>query len=308
MLEELLNLNQFELVLDDAENIKLVYLMNDAVESFFVFRNSKMTGTYQEEYEGELEYSFGKNETENVGYYFIVRQQDTVVSLFFEKLDFEINLYNYGSIGHFWVKGFEELRQIEYSIGILRDKYDYLGVNVCTPLEEKLALLADFPPFNHSCYPSVPKKYIVPRPNPWFPSQEAMEVMIEFAKEVSDKKLLRLLYWYQKHHSKLMTKIIARTLQNNKHEKLVLLIMKKIKEASAGYGKRDFGADFEKRYHYLLNKAKQKQGELKEKNIMSFIYIQEPFTVAKDMVDFKVYIMIWKKGIVRRKVQVEEIV
>ena len=31
MLEELLNLNQFELVLDDAENIKLVYLMNDAV-------------------------------------------------------------------------------------------------------------------------------------------------------------------------------------------------------------------------------------------------------------------------------------
>ena len=41
----------------DKNEIRLVYLMNDAVESFLVFEHAVLTGTYQADYEGELEAS-----------------------------------------------------------------------------------------------------------------------------------------------------------------------------------------------------------------------------------------------------------
>ena len=51
------------------------------------------------------------------------------------------HLYNYGELGHFWVKGYENLRVMEYQIAILRDKYEYLGEKYCTEQERKLAML-----------------------------------------------------------------------------------------------------------------------------------------------------------------------
>ena len=62
-LEELLEQDQFELIFPEykhkhefpkQQDISLVYLMNDAVESFLVFHNATMTGEYQKEYEGEI--------------------------------------------------------------------------------------------------------------------------------------------------------------------------------------------------------------------------------------------------------------
>ena len=58
MLEELLEQNQFELLIPKdgmSGELRLVYLMNDAVESFLVFKNARMTGAYLEDYEGETE-------------------------------------------------------------------------------------------------------------------------------------------------------------------------------------------------------------------------------------------------------------
>lgn len=59
-LNTLLSQNQFELLVPNiavssqqTSDIRLVYLMNDAVESFLVFKEAALTGTYQEEYEGE---------------------------------------------------------------------------------------------------------------------------------------------------------------------------------------------------------------------------------------------------------------
>ena len=58
MLQELLEQDQFELVFREKQekadkDIRLVYLMNDAVESFLVFKNARMTGEYRKDYEGE---------------------------------------------------------------------------------------------------------------------------------------------------------------------------------------------------------------------------------------------------------------
>ena len=67
MLQELLAQGQFELILPEAfetaklmDKLRLVYLMNDAVESFLVFHQVKMTGSYQSDYEGELDASLQK--------------------------------------------------------------------------------------------------------------------------------------------------------------------------------------------------------------------------------------------------------
>ena len=65
----------------------------------------------------------------------VIKQDDTVLTLFFEDLELEVHLYEYAYTGHFWVKDNEYLRQLEYRLAILRDKYDYLGEAYCTEEE-----------------------------------------------------------------------------------------------------------------------------------------------------------------------------
>lgn len=142
MLEELLEQQQFELLIEENK-IRLVYLMNDAVESFLIFDKVRLTGNYLEGYEGPLKSSLSEEDDQ---YVLSVWQGENVVTLFFENLDLEVHLYNYGEIGHFWVPGYEYLRQLEYRIAIARDKLEYLGEEFCTEEEEKLVQLADFPP------------------------------------------------------------------------------------------------------------------------------------------------------------------
>lgn len=215
-LGEVLEQGQFELLFTE-EKLRLVYLMNDAVESFLVFENARMTGQYREDYEGELEAELSVTEEPEESYVLVVHQGETVVTIFFEGLGEEVHLYDYGEIGHFWVKGAEYLRQIEYKIAIVRDKLDYLGAKYCNQTEQKLAVLADFPPLNHCCYPAVSEQYVVPRENPWVPSAEAHQVMQELAATVEDKKLLRCLKFYQKHPWKRSAKKIAGMLQEKRH-------------------------------------------------------------------------------------------
>ena len=77
-LAQLLEQDQFELIFTE-QDIRLVYLMNDAVESFLVFQNVRMTGEYKDDYEGELEVTLEKQGQKFV---LIVHQGDTVVKWF----------------------------------------------------------------------------------------------------------------------------------------------------------------------------------------------------------------------------------
>ena len=179
MLQLLLSENQFELILPETgtsapDTIRLVYLMNDAVESFLLFHNARLTGAYDPTYEGELDALLTQDENDR--YALIVHQGDSVVTLFFEDLTLENHYYDYSRIGHFWMKGYEYLRQLEYRIAILRDKLDYLGEESCSTEERELAALTEFPPLNVCCYPAVPEKYRVVRKNPWHLSEDASRV------------------------------------------------------------------------------------------------------------------------------------
>ena len=225
-LAQLLEQDQFELLIPEkirtesgrisdkasaSMDIPLVYLMNDAVESFLVFRNVRMTGEYHSDYQGELQASMARQDGRFV---LVIKQDDTVLTLFFEDLELEVHLYEYAYTGHFWVKDYEYLRQLEYRLAILRDKYDYLGEAYCTEEEIKLAALVEFPPLNYCCYPAVPEKYIVPRENPWIPSEKAIVYMKELAAECEDTSLLKMLEFYRKHPAKFWAKRLDEAQQN----------------------------------------------------------------------------------------------
>lgn len=301
-LVQLLEQNQFELIFTE-QDIRLVYLMNDAVESFLVFQNARMTGEYKDDYEGELDATLEK---QGQKYVLIVHQGDTVVTLFFENLIQENHFYEYGTIAHFWVKKYEYLRQLEYRLAILRDKYDYLGEKSCNEKEKQLAQLVDFPPLNYCCYPAVPAKYIVPRENPWEPLEDALIVMEELAERAGDRFLKVVLKLYRKYPIPFLAKRIGNMLHRNRHSKVVDLIDREIQEASKKYPCRYFGRDIELKVHQTMNAVKERQNQLKEKGQQSVILREEPFTTAQDSIAYKIYLMIWKQGILNRKVVIEE--
>lgn len=306
MLEELLEQDQFELLPakeGDTER-RLVYLMNDAVESFLVFRGVALTGHYLEDYEGALTWSMSRDAAR---YVLVVRQGDNAVTLLFENLDLEVHLYNYGEIAHFWVPGYEYLRQLEYRIAILRDKCEYLGPEYCTPEERRLAHLAYFPPLNYCCYPAVPAKYIVPIPDPWNPSEEALNVMEELARECGNKKLGWRLKFYRRHPWPLLAKRIAAMLHRTECEEVVDLLSRRLREAVQDYPRRSFGKATDNAIKRLEQQAEERRQELARQGIRAEVLREEPFTIAQDNLEFHVYLMIWETRGRDRRVRIETI-
>ena len=306
MLEELLEQDQFELLPakeGDTER-RLVYLMNDAVESFLVFRGAALTGHYLEDYEGALTWSMSRDAAR---YVLVVRQGDNAVTLLFENLDLEVHLYNYGEIAHFWVPGYEYLRQLEYRIAILRDKCEYLGPEYCTPEERRLAHLAYFPPLNYCCYPAVPAKYIVPIPDPWNPSEEALNVMEELARECGNKKLGWRLKFYRRHPWPLLAKRIAAMLHRTECEEVVDLLSRRLREAVQDYPRRSFGKATDNAIKRLEQQAEERRQELARQGIRAEVLREEPFTIAQDNLEFHVYLMIWETRGRDRRVRIETI-
>lgn len=221
-------------------------------------------------------------------------------------LELEVHLYEYAYTGHFWVKDYEYLRQLEYRLAILRDKYDYLGEAYCTEEEIKLAALVEFPPLNYCCYPAVPEKYIVPRENPWIPSEKAIVYMKELAAECEDTSLLKMLEFYRKHPAKFWAKRLAVMLHQTKHSRIVDLLSERLQQATADYPRRFFGDDMERKYQQALERAKQRQRELKSQGIRADLLREEPFTIARDSLNYKLYLMIWKEQKGNRVTEIEE--
>lgn len=346
MLEELLWQDQFELIFPEKEQpqIRLVYLMNDAVESFLVFVNAKMTGQYQSDYEGELEAELSRENTEDDStYVLVVHQGDSVVTIFFEDLKVETHLYRYGDLGHFWVKGYEYLRQLEYRIAILHTKCEYLGEDAASEEERRLAELVHFPPLNYACYPAVSQKYIVPMDGVWEPTEQAISIMEELAAEANDHSLLRWLAFYRKHHGKGMSRLLAWMMHRIRHGAVIDLLIEKLMRASEGYpvrsyktekfkledsefkmeeiGKREVydtkaseqrtvsavGEISQQLYEKILMQAVQRKMELEAQGKQVSLVREEPFTTAQDSVEYNVYLMIWKKKWGNRVIEVEHI-
>lgn len=306
MLEILEQQNQFELLEGEdgfhtPQDIRLVYLMNDAAECFLTFRNARITGEYLPDYSGELKTRLDRGEERSS---LVVHQGHNVFTLFFEKLEPEYELYNYGEIGHFWVKGYEYLRQLEYRIAILWDKYEYMGEDCCSEMEQKLAWLAKFPPLNFTCYPSVPPQYLPDREDGWQLAPEALDVMLELAGEAGDAALVHALKLYRKHSGRWMSKYLAVLLHRKSHAKTVDLLAEKLRQAAAVHPSRSFGPERDGQYGMIMQAARAGQQALAEKGIQSVVLREEPFVHASDTLDFKAHLMIWMPGMINRKTEI----
>lgn len=311
MLQELLAQNEFELLLPKErasntteQDLRLVYQMNDTIESFLVFREAVWTGIYKEDYEGELEVSYGRD---NDRYVLGVRQGDSVITLFYRKLELEVNLYNYGEIAHFWVPRYENLRQLEFRIAVLWDKYTYLGEDYCSAGEKRLVHLADVPALNFCSYCAAPEQYMVPHEMPKESFLQGLDVMEELAGQANDWLLIGWIRFYRRHSSPLVTKWMAHILHHSIHFGFVKVLTETIKKETAIYPGRSFGESGDARLARCLEKAQARKKELEASGAYVEIVRQEPFTIVRDQLDLNVYLLISRRGIVNQKVRVEEI-
>ena len=285
-----------------VQDLKLVYLMNDAVESFLVFQKARLTGEYLPDFDGDLSASLSEDED---GYVLVLHQDATVCTLFFQDLTLETHLFDYGKTGHFWVKGYEYLRQLEYRIAILHDKLEYLGTDYCNKTERLLAVLAAFPPLNCNCYPAVPDKYLVPKYPRWFVSQAAITVMRQLAVEAGDSALVRWLDLYRRFPIRFVARHIAHLLHQTAHAGMIDLLTDKLADAASVYPQRHFSEDVEGRIRSLYKQAKFRQTELLSQGIPSEILKEEPFQYTDDTLVYKVHLMIWKEKGKSRIVEIE---
>lgn len=316
-LKILVSQGQFELIFSEEEkagDIRLVYLMNDAVESFLVFRKARMTGSYEPDFQGELQAELNKDGSQ---YVLVVRQGKSVCTIFFQELALETHLFNYGNTGHFWVEGYEYLRQLEYRLAILRDKREYLGEDFCTEEERQISYLAEFPPLNFCCYPAVSEKYLVPSCGWWQVSEEALEFMDQLSEEAGDKSLRVWLRLYSRFPSKWIAKHIAWMLHRVSHGKVTDLIDRKLAQAASVYPDRDLGKGESakgdsrqqeaERIQNLQKRAMARKKELELKGFQVRMLKEEPFLYVKDSVEYQIHLMVWKRKGRNRIVEVETI-
>ncbi len=289
---------------NERSDYKIIYLMNDTVESFLVFKNAKSTGEYNAKFEGFTDIELEKRDD---GYVLIVKQEQTYFLIFFDDIEIENHYYNYGNTGHFWIKKYEHLRVLEYQAAIVWDKMCYLGEGSCTDEELRIASLKQFPPLNYCSYPCVSDIYQVPLEDKWHLSEDANEFMIELAENAGDVDLKQMLLEYGKNPTVRNAKKLAKIFRLKKHRKVVMMLMEYIKKAASVYPDRKFNKNVEENKSLLMKKANERKKELEENKREAVIYKEEPFVYDCDGVEFNVYIMIWKNGLINSGVEIEKI-
>lgn len=139
------------------------------------------------------------------------------------------------------------------------------------------------------------------------PTEKAINLMLEIAKEAEDKTFIRLLSYYKKNSSTMMSRWIAYMLHRKKHIKIISILTKRLQKAASIYPNRSFGTKNDIKIQKILQKAEKRKQELKEAGIKADIIREEPFVEAKDSVQYKIYIMKWKTQHGNYHTKIEEI-
>ena len=267
-LAQVFELSVFEPIYMEGESdIYAAYLMNDSVESYFVFEQSVMTGEYKDI---ECDQIAGIEKLED-GYMLIVNQDgENIFTIRFSNLSMKTNYFNYGCMGHFWVKGYEYLRQLEYQLADVRDKYRYLGSSACTKKEIIFMQLADFPPIKK--YKSVPDAYYVPYPDAIY--SEAVDYLVETAESVGDKRMAGMLQSYMKKPDTFKCNIIAAMLHRKAHSRFIDKIIMDVRNEADKYVNRQFDSDEEAQYEKVHKKALNAMNMYKKEGYECLLYIK----------------------------------
>lgn len=237
--------NVLELGFDEQKNeIYLVYMMTDAIESILVLEQAVMTGEFDRQYEGECTGSITTLEDGN--YMLVVRQgQDNAFTVRFRAIRCEETLYDYHMIGHFWMEDYEILRHLTYQIGLIYEKAAYMGESYCNQKEQALLPLYDLAPL---------RKYICVywEENESFSSTtKAIDTAIQIASAIQDTSLVHLFKQYRRFVDKdrqyriccgYYERKIMKAFAKAKHWKFAKQIFLLIQDAAKDYEQPSFGS------------------------------------------------------------------
>lgn len=242
-LAELIKCQALEVCIHREENgdcqTCIPYMMNDALECYLILENCRITGTYLPDCQEKTEAYLTRHE-DSVG--LVVKQGDeNVFTLWFDGIRERLQCYPYHEIGHFWVQGMEQWRQLVYIIGTIYDKYEYLGEQVCTEKEIELLPLMEFAPFRAWS----PVKETL---DDWYAdTMEGVDTMKKMAHLAGEEGFARLLERYKRNPADRLEKRIEKFLAGKKGAKVYQVIHQKVSEASREYPKRDYGKDMDDR-------------------------------------------------------------
>ncbi len=243
-LNQLLECNALEMISDNsnsATTLYIPYMMNDALEYYFILENCQITGIFTKTIPADttLETSSDISDVSKSRRNALIfhKADNEILTIWFSRCSQILNFYQYHRIGHFWREGQEHWRRLVYIIGTIHEKYTYLGRSACNKNELALLSLVEFAPFRYwsPIHESLDDYYSN--------SKEGLLYMYELAQEAGDKTFARLIQLYRKMPFHFMTHILARKLISPKRESLYQLICQKINLCSTEYALRDYGAE-----------------------------------------------------------------
>ena len=250
-LAELFDCQAFELYReknsDETENFIIPYMMNDALECYLLLKDGTLTGQYLPDCKEPVTVQMTAHQqlhpdasmtAQNSRSALIIRQGDTnVFTIWFASAWKIQHCYQYHSIGHLWVKGQEQWRQLVYIIGTLCDKYDYFGEKMCSEKEMELLPLMGFGPFRmwSPIHESLDDRY----PE----SLEGARLMYHYAYTSGHKFFARFIRLYMHFPISTFATFLGKWMNRAGMEDLYQLICKKVTEASLSYPIRDYGQE-----------------------------------------------------------------
>lgn len=297
LLAQIFEYQVFELQVEEKDGEKtgyVPYMMNDAIECYLSFHGLKISGKYDKDCEGEM---WAQLEQREGRYGLIVHQgEESVFTMWFDEIVEHTNCYHYHEIGHFWREGAEQWRQLVYIIGTIREKYRFLGEEVCNDQETEIMSLIEFAPF----YYYFP---IHEDPEEWYEkSEEGLECMRNLAMQAGDKEYLKWIDKYEKHPTKRMEMTLTKKLQDPKRQDLYELICEKVRKASDPYPARDYGEKINEkiqRYRMMVDKKLKEQGfigtypQYEGEHLWVEVTEEHPFTILEsEDFKFKIQLMI----------------
>lgn len=283
---ELFEHQAFELCrMEGSSDFYIPYMMNDALECYLILKNGRITGQYFKDYK-EIEGEPAREETAGG---VILRQlledgSRSICTLWFEEVFEERACYQYHAIGHFWVKGQEQWRQLVYMLGTLYDKYAYMGEAVTSPEEEELLRLMEFPPLRAFSPVGESLEEVYPG------TFEGVGQMKKMALEAGDLWYGRLISLYEKWPFKWLESCLRGMLLRSERRALYLLLWEKICAASMAYPARSYSREQEKIIEEKRKEADlylKKQGFSEEypeyfrENIWVSAVEEHPFTILE---------------------------
>lgn len=228
------------------------YMMNDAVENYLILRECRLVGKFQPDLKGKQEVQIAEVKD---GYVLSFRQgMENAFTLFFKTIEENIQYYRYHEIGHFWVKGQEQWRQLVYIVGTIHDKYTFLGDNSCNEIEKRLLHLIEFAPFHwwSPVHGGLDEDY----PE----TEEGILAMEYFAEEAGDREYLKWVRWYRRFPW--LRKKLSNMLLKAKREKLYQCVWNTVVAASEVYPERKYN---EEEMSHILKAREQADHELRRR-------------------------------------------